>query len=364
MRTHIRGLVLSDSKLLAQQLAQTLDSIDDVKTVGITTSLLEAQRTLQKQSIDLAVVISNNPETTGLELIRQLRACDQKLSIVFVLPTDHPNRSRCAIDAVRLRARECPYDGKPLDQVIHRKKLALTLHQSLGLLRACKITQQISEIGQITSRFIPRKVSKPAPKKYTTMRGRFAIVVIGISTGGPQALAQMLPALPRDFPLPILIVQHMPPQFTHSMAESLNRKCVLNVREAREGDPVRSGSILLAQGGKHLTVSMRHGAVVAALSMAPPENSCRPAADVLFRSVAEVYGSRGVLAVVMTGMGHDGTVGVEALKQRRCYCITESEESCAVYGMPQSVDEAGLSDESAPLDSLAHRIDELARNGA
>src|SRR3989339_84757 len=192
-----------------------------------------------------------------------------------------------------------------------------------------------------------------------TAVGGFAIVAVGVSTGGPEALARFIPSLPADFWLPIVMVQHMPAQFTRSLAESLSRKARLPVAEAQEGDAVLPGRILLAPGGTHLVVRREHGKLIAGLTADPPENSCRPAVDVLFRSVAAACGDSGVLAVVLTGMGSDGLAGVQALKKKKCYCITQSERSCVVYGMPRAIAEAGLSDESVDIDVMAVRVSEL-----
>jgi len=162
--------------------------------------------------------------------------------------------------------------------------------------------------------------------------------------------------LPANFPVPVLIVQHMPAYFTKSLAESLNKKSALTVIEAPENAEIRSGTVYIAPGGKHMIVRNVNGIRVIGYSDAPPENSCRPSADVLFRSVALHYGDTGVLSIILTGMGNDGCHGVRVLKKYKCYCITQSESSCVVYGMPRAVDEAGLSDQSLPLEQIPSRM--------
>jgi two-component system chemotaxis response regulator CheB len=186
-------------------------------------------------------------------------------------------------------------------------------------------------------------------------------VAIGVSTGGPNALVQLIPLLPADFPVPVLLVQHMPPMFTASLAEHLDQRSQVRVREATHGEPVLPGQVLIAPGGRHMVVRRLSDAasgetrLIAGLNDAPPENSCRPSVDVLFRSLA-AHLEGNILAVVMTGMGNDGLEGVRALKRRGCACLTQSEASCVVYGMPLAVDEAGLSDEQVALERLAARI--------
>jgi two-component system chemotaxis response regulator CheB len=218
-------------------------------------------------------------------------------------------------------------------------------------------------------RAAPAHAAAPAvvparPARLAPVPGRIDIVAIGVSTGGPNALAELIPHLPADLPVPVLLVQHMPPLFTASLAEHLDQRSPLSVREARDGEPVLPGCVYIAPGGKHMVVRRlpdREGGVanpIIGLNENPPENSCRPSVDVLFRSLAAQYEGN-MLAVVMTGMGNDGCEGVRAMKRRGCLCLTQSEASCIVYGMPLSVDEAGLSDEQVPLDRLAGRITHL-----
>jgi two-component system chemotaxis response regulator CheB len=198
----------------------------------------------------------------------------------------------------------------------------------------------------------------PPPAALVTRKEIVDVVVIGISTGGPQALKQLIPQLPADFPVPVAMVMHMPVGYTEMYASKLNEHSPLLVREAREGDELRAGSALLAQAGRHLTFRRRaDGTVVAHLDSRPFEMPHRPSVDVLFQSAAEVYGQR-VLGVVMTGMGSDGRAGSAWIKAQGGLVYTESEETCVVYGMPASVVEAGLSDMSVPLDQMARAIRE------
>jgi two-component system chemotaxis response regulator CheB len=174
------------------------------------------------------------------------------------------------------------------------------------------------------------------------------------------ALSKVIPLLPGDFPLPVVVVQHMPPVFTQALARDLDDKSHLTVTEARAGTPLATGTVHIAPGGHHLVVRLREGVPVIAIDDGPPENSCKPSADVLFRSLLPAFGSRGVLALIMTGMGSDGAAGVAALKEKNCYCLTQSQQSCVVYGMPGAVVDAGLSDEILDLDEIAARIVSLA----
>jgi two-component system, chemotaxis family, protein-glutamate methylesterase/glutaminase len=184
-------------------------------------------------------------------------------------------------------------------------------------------------------------------------------IVIGISTGGPQALRYLLPLFPADFPVPIAIVLHMPTGYTGPYAARLNELCPLEVLEASEGLEMLPGRVILAQAGKHLLLQKHSNNVVSVHLSTEPSNALhRPSVDRLFQSAAEVYGS-GTLGIVMTGMGSDGTEGAAWIQAQGGKVITESESSCVVYGMPQSVVEAGLSDQSVPLGRMAETIMEL-----
>jgi two-component system chemotaxis response regulator CheB len=194
------------------------------------------------------------------------------------------------------------------------------------------------------------------PSSLLLRRGAIDIVVLGISTGGPQALRQMVPRLPAGLPVPLAIVLHMPVGYTELYARKLDEISSLNVVEAQDGIEVRSGSVLLAPAGRHLTLRRTiEGTVVTHLDVRPLDTPHRPSVDVLFQSAADVYAGR-VLGIVMTGMGSDGREGAAWIKAKGGTILTEAEESCVVYGMPRSVVEAGLSDRSVGLDAMAEAI--------
>jgi two-component system chemotaxis response regulator CheB len=180
-------------------------------------------------------------------------------------------------------------------------------------------------------------------------------VVIGISTGGPQALARVVPMLPQSLSVPILIVQHMPPVFTKLLADRLDASSVVPVHESEEGMALENGHVYVAAGGTHLKVAMQRGAVVLHHDDGPLENSCRPAVDVTLRSAAEAWGSR-TLTVIMTGMGQDGLLGARALHAQGGTVLVQDEESSVVWGMPGAVAREGLADRTLPLDDIAAAI--------
>jgi two-component system chemotaxis response regulator CheB len=188
------------------------------------------------------------------------------------------------------------------------------------------------------------------------------VLVIGISTGGPTALGEILPSLPASFPLPVLLVQHMPPLFTRLLAERLNASCQLTVEEAVHGQAIEAGKILIAPGDFHMKVASSAGGMKICLDQSARQCSCRPAVDALFASVAEAYGGA-VLAVILTGMGQDGLHGVELLRARGARILAQDEASSVVWGMPGAVVNAGLADRVLPLDGIVPEILSITGRG-
>jgi two-component system chemotaxis response regulator CheB len=194
------------------------------------------------------------------------------------------------------------------------------------------------------------------------LRKQVQVIAIATSTGGPNALAEVVPRLPAALPVPVVIVQHMPPIFTRCLAERLATRSALNVIESSGGELLRAGQVFIAPGNRHLEVQQDERGVLTALTDAPPENSCRPSADVLFRSLARVYGG-GVLAVVLTGMGHDGARGAKEIANAGGRVIVQSASTCVVWGMPRAVEEAGIADSVVPLSEMASAILQQIGNG-
>jgi two-component system chemotaxis response regulator CheB len=185
------------------------------------------------------------------------------------------------------------------------------------------------------------------------------VLVIGVSTGGPTALGALLPELPANFPLPVLLVQHMPPMFTRLLAERLHSTCKLAVEEAGNDSVVEPGKILIAPGDYHMKIASGPRGVRTYLDQTAPQNSCRPAVDALFASVGEVYGGAAI-AVMLTGMGQDGLRGTEILRAQGASVIAQDEATSVVWGMPGAVVSAGMADKVLPLDQIAREIVRLA----
>ena len=197
-----------------------------------------------------------------------------------------------------------------------------------------------------------------------TSKGPLAMVLIGVSTGGPNALARVLPALPANLGLPVLVVQHMPAIFTRTLAESLDKQCALRVKEAEHNEIAHPNTVYIAPGGHHMKTSIGPGGLpLIQISDDPPENNCRPSVDTLFRSAAHHFPGR-VCAVIMTGMGSDGTLGLRLIKRHPAKVIAQDEASCVVFGMPKEAITAGVVDIVSPLDGIAGEIRKIVSGGS
>jgi two-component system chemotaxis response regulator CheB len=203
-------------------------------------------------------------------------------------------------------------------------------------------------------------IRKTAETESLKLPKKTDVVAIGVSTGGPDALERVLQDIPKAFPIPILITQHMPAVFTTMLAQRLSQKTGHNVVEARNGQPLGSKEILIAPGDYHLQLERKGTSVTTLLTQEPPENSCRPAVDPMFRSVAKLYGQR-TLGVVLTGMGKDGTEGARALKASGAVVYVQDEATSVVWGMPGKVHDAGLADRVLPIDEMGHAISRCCR---
>jgi two-component system, chemotaxis family, protein-glutamate methylesterase/glutaminase len=245
-----------------------------------------------------------------------------------------------------------PHKASNEASVVKAKKISLPQYASAGKNNG---TEGEGSIGKASPNAPVQRV------RDTNRRIATDAVLIGISTGGPAALTQLIPQLNPSLRVPVLIVQHMPEGFTASLAETLNRLTSLHVSEAQHNEIAKPRHVYIAPGGKHMEVVKEGDSLKIVLTEAPPVNACRPSVDVLFNSAAKSF-HKGALAVVMTGIGRDGANGVEALKANTtAYCITQDASTCTVYGMPKAVDDRHLSDETCPLSKLAERINELVR---
>ena len=342
MNRLIRVLVVDDSAFVRKVVAQMLGRSPLIEVVGTARNgadALEQVERLQPNVVTLDLVM---PVMDGVTFLRE--QMKRRPVAVIVCSITHET------GAVALEALE----AGAVDFVQKPTALATDRIFEIG----DELVAKVKAAASVTLAPVAATVADPVAPRRTEPAGthRFDIVVIGISTGGPQALRDLIPRLPKTFPVPIAIVLHMPVGYTLMYAKRLDEVSALQVVEAGEGDPVRPGMVFIAPAGRHLVLTRgTNGEAMTHLAMQPSDTPHRPAVDVLFRSAADVYGSR-VLGIVMTGMGNDGLLGSAHIKALGGTIVTEAESSCVVYGMPRAVVEANLSDLSAPLTGMAAAI--------
>ncbi len=350
----IRILIADDSAVMRSLLRAVVTSDAGLEVAGTAANGEAALGAIETLRPDLVLLDVEMPVMDGLATLRKLRALGHRMPVIMCSSLTQRG-AKVTIEALAQGASD--YVAKPAGQA-GREAAMQTLTQDL-----------IPKIHALTSRPQPSVsaariplLGPVGPFKSKPVDSIPTALVIGVSTGGPAALDILLPSLPANFPLPVLIVQHMPELFTRLFADRLNGRCPLQVREAVEGESVRAGSIYIAKGNWHMEVAQ--GARIGLpptlhLSQGPPENHCRPAADVLFRSAAAVYGA-GVMAVVLTGMGTDGMLGARLIREHGGSVLAQDQSSSAVWGMPGAVANAGLAHKVLPLNTIAAEIVRLA----
>ncbi len=334
----LRVLVVDDSSFVRHALVRMLSGEPDIEVVGQATDGRDAIEKARLLRPDVLTMDVQMPRMGGLEALEVLMATDP-LPVLLL-----SSQTREGAD-VTLRGLELG----ALDFVDKSR-----VQGNMNLLNlAEELKAKIRAIARV---HVPRR--EPVEERRLPERPRKAradVVVIATSTGGPPALQAILPRLPRALPCALLVVQHMPVGFTRSLAERLNGRSEVPVREAEDGDVIEPGHVLIAPAGLHLKLRRRGASVKAILDEEPRHALHRPSADVLMTSVARVYGSR-CLGVVLTGMGSDGTDGLRAIHEAGGHTLAESEETCVIYGMPKAAVEAGVVDESIPLHAMAEAI--------
>lgn len=336
----IRVLVVDDSVVIRSLLRQVLAQQPDIEVAGVAANGRIALAMLDQVSPDVVTLDIEMPEMNGLQTLEALRIRHPRLPVIM-FSTLTERGAVATLEAFALGASDYvtkPTNGRPGEQGIDAIRAQL-LPKIRGLCRREKLV-----IPKVTQ--VPIPSVSPVP---------VTAVAIGSSTGGPNALSTLLPTLPRDLSVPVFVVQHMPPMFTRFLAERLNKECEVPVAEVSDGEIVRGGRVWIAAGDRHMMVERTGLTARLRTSQEPPENSCRPAVDVLFRSVAKAYGA-GVLAVVLTGMGQDGLRGCEVVRERGGRVIVQDEESSVVWGMPGFVAKAGLAERVLPADEMGDEI--------
>jgi two-component system chemotaxis response regulator CheB len=348
----IRILVVDDSVVIRKVLCDSLAGDPAVEVVGTASDGRLALGKIGQVKPDILTLDVEMPNMSGLETIKEIRKSHPKLPIIM-FSTLTERGATTTLDALALGASD--YVTKPsntgsLDVTMLRIKEDL-----LPKIKAlCGYG-----FGDKKPSFPPPKPPQPVAVAERA-KARIEILAIGTSTGGPNALAEVIPAIPADFPVPIVIVQHMPKLFTRLLAERLDKASAISVHEGEPGKKIEPGHAWIAPGDYHMVLERRAAGIHLAMNQNAPENSCRPAVDVLFRSVAATFGAN-TLAVVLTGMGSDGVLGSQAVREKGGRVYVQDEASSVVWGMPGQTAAAGFADNIYPLRNIAVEIDRHVR---
>jgi two-component system chemotaxis response regulator CheB len=334
-------LIVDDSAYVRKVVKQMLSRSPFIEVVGAARDGVEALEMTESLQPDVVTCDLNMPRMGGSAFVREQSARRALPIVIMSVENESGEEALAALDAGAV-----DFIQKPT--ALATEKIFEISEELISKVKAAA--------NATVMRLQPLTVAPPPAVVRPPGAARIDVVLIGISTGGPQALKFLIPQLPADLPVPVAIVMHMPEGYTEVYARKLDEISALTVHEASEGLELKPGVVMLAKAGRHLRLRrVSDGRVVAHLDPARLDTAHRPSVDVLFQSAAEIYGSR-ILGVVMTGMGNDGKQGSAWIKAQGGAIYTEAEETCVVYGMPRSVSEAGLSDRMVPLDRMAQAI--------
>ena len=368
----MKVLVADDSSLFRKAMTEVLSSIPGVEVVGSASTGRLALQKAQELRPDLLTLDMEMPELDGLAVLDALKT-EGNMPAVIVVSALTREGGKLALQALQKGAFDfitkpdtsnAEESRKILRAELETRLKALSLRFGVrSILRGASSTQAPPASKPPISS--PSVAPDPVGERMMRISGisKPEMVLIGVSTGGPNALAVLLPALP-PLGVPVLIVQHMPPIFTQTLAESLSGKCVLRVFEASHGQTAEADTVYIAPGGRQMRLAPApDGRSMIQITDDPPENNCRPSVDYLFRSVALHFPGR-AMGVILTGMGNDGTLGLKLLRRRGSFVIAQDETSCVVFGMPKSAIDAGVVDEVLPLEAIPARIARMVRGGS
>jgi len=347
----IRVLVVDDSVVIRRLVVHALEQDPAVEVVGTASNGAIALQRIPQLNPDVVSLDIEMPEMDGLEMLRHVRRDYPRLRVIM-FSTLTERGGAATLEAL----------SRGADDYVTKASNEGSLDRSMARLRE----ELLPKIKQFFYMPVQARLEiAPIAPQVQAWRGTAAairpqVVGIGVSTGGPNALGQILPELPPDFALPVLVVQHMPPLFTRLLAERLHSICKIPVQEAGHGERIAAGKILIAPGDYHMKVASNGpGGACVCLDQTPPQNSCLPAVDALLASIGEVYGGAAI-AVILTGMGQDGLRGTQILKAQGATILAQDEASSVVWGMPGAVVSAGLADRVLPLDQVVPEVLRMA----
>jgi len=339
----LRVMVVDDSALYRQLVKNVLRNVPDVEVVGLACSGAEALERIPEWKPHVLTLDVQMPEMNGLELLREIKK--KRLPVkAIMLSSLTAEGAQTTTDALLAGAFDFIQKPSGPDANANRVQLESLLIEKIGAFRESLHAAMPCRTGNGACN--PTPSDKPR---------RIDAVLIGTSTGGPIALREVLPKLPATLGVPVLVVQHMPPRYTKSLANRLNEISMLPIHEGESGMLVEANHVYIAPGGMHLGLEMQRGRLMLRTTEDPPEHNCRPAVDYTFRSATDIY-SGNLLAVVLTGMGRDGTEGCRRIKELGGYVLAQHPEGCTVYGMPKVVVEEQLADRVVPLEKMGFWI--------
>jgi two-component system, chemotaxis family, protein-glutamate methylesterase/glutaminase len=337
----IRVLIVDDSVVVRKLLSEALSASSEVEVAGTASSGILALSKIPQLNPGLVTLDIEMPGLNGIQTLVEIRRLYPKLPVIM-FSTLTERGAAVTLEALSLGASD--YVTKPTNSD--------SLSSSMEQVRQ-ELVRKIVALARLPE--ASPAIATPLVAKGKSDSTRIDILAIGTSTGGPNALAEVIPRLPAEFPVPVVVVQHMPPLFTRLLAERLDARCPLSVHEGEPGKTLVPGQVWIARGDYHMAVMRKGVDIVLALNQQPPENSCRPAVDVLFRSVAQTYGPN-VLGVVMTGMGSDGARGACHIREAGGSVLVQDQATSVVWGMPGAVVSAGAAEGVYSLPDLSHEI--------
>ena len=343
-----RVLLVDDAVVVRKALSLAIAQDPDLEVVGTAVNGRVALSKFSALKPDIILLDIEMPEMDGLETVRELRKVDTRTPIIMFSTLTERGAS-ATLEALSLGATD--YVTKPSNVDMTATVDAI----SRELVPKIRVLCRLPEVRATAAFARPKEQTPPIYPPRPRVPSPVQVVAIGVSTGGPDALARVLPLLPANFPVPIVIAQHMPPIFTSLLAARLSAKSALPIRECVSGEALTAGRAVIAPGDFHMVARQGDGGVVLKTHQGPKENFCRPSVDVLFHSIASVFGAR-ALAVVLTGMGQDGLKGCEALRSTGARIYVQDEASSVVWGMPGFVARNGLADKILPLDQIGAEI--------
>ena len=355
----IRVLVVDDAVVFRRMLTEELSNDPAIEVVGTAANGRIALAKMTQVNPDLVILDVEMPELDGLATLAELRKVYPRLPVIMFSALTERGAA-ATLDALALGATD--YFTKPANAGGLDGSLEVIREQLIPKIKTLCASRQTPSTSKESSKPAPSggsrpPLAEPPPqiRRPGAIPGAVQVLAIGSSTGGPNALAEIFARLPADFSVPIVIVQHMPPMFTRLLAERLSAQFPIPVHEGSSGSLLQPGHAWIAPGDHHMIV-VRDGAQARLLlHQDPPENSCRPSVDVLFRSVAKAFGEHS-LTVILTGMGQDGLRGCEAIREAGGQILVQDEATSVVWGMPGYVARAGLADRVLPLSLIADEI--------